>query len=388
MVARGAVRDGGDAVRQDAVQVLLLQHPAELLRAPVGHQELQPGLVAQPPVAVVAEQRDDAGPDLGRLLGADEDPDPLGEPGGGGEPAADPQVVARAVLRVADPDEGDVVDLVHHVEAGVPGDRRLELPRQVRESRGPDVGLAELLDQRRGVEDLVGGDARDRAAEEAAGGVTAGGDGVQPDRLQPTPDLRDVLDPDPVVLDVLPVGDVEGVAGEVLRDAGQHADLVGAEDLAVDPDPVHEVPVRQLRIGQLAGPGGVEVLVALGVEPPPAQPAEEVIGRDGVEALMGVRPEDPGADVQAVVLVLDHLVGIEGRTAVDGPLTVGPVLLGSSDTLRDGRVSRCGRGGRAVVGHRVSSASGQVVTGVPYGAAAPRGCSEARLRYHLRLTIP
>ena len=42
-------------------------------------------------------------------------------------------------------------------------------------------------------------------------GVAAGLGGGQADGLQPVPDLRHVLDPDPVQLDVLPVGDVGAV---------------------------------------------------------------------------------------------------------------------------------------------------------------------------------
>ena len=47
----------GRAVDQLALQVVVLQDLAELLRAPVGEQELQAGAGAQPPVAVVAEDR-------------------------------------------------------------------------------------------------------------------------------------------------------------------------------------------------------------------------------------------------------------------------------------------------------------------------------------------
>ena len=212
---------GRRAVDQRALQVLVLQHLAELLDAPVGDQELQPGPVAQPAVAVVAEDRDDAGPDLGDLLQRHPGAEPLGQHRVGGQPAADPEVEARAVLGVDDADERDVVDLVRHVLARVAGDRGLELARQVGELRVADVAVDDVVDRRGRVDDLVGGDAGHRRAEDDARAVAAGLGGGQADGLQPAPDLRHVLDPDPVQLDVLPVGDVGGVAGEVRARSGR-----------------------------------------------------------------------------------------------------------------------------------------------------------------------
>ena len=105
-------------------------------RAPVGDEELQPGPVAQPAVAVVAEDLDDAGPDLGDLVQRHPRAEALGEHRVGRQPAADPHVEARAVLGVHDADERDVVDLVGDVVARRAGDRGLELARQVGERRG------------------------------------------------------------------------------------------------------------------------------------------------------------------------------------------------------------------------------------------------------------
>ena len=133
---------GAGTVGQRVPEVLVLEDLAELLGTPLGEQELEAGLVAQPPVAVVAEDPDDAVPDLGRLLLADEDADPLGESRRGREAAADPQVVAGAQLGVDDADERHVVDLVHDVEARVAGDRGLELARQVGELGVADEALA------------------------------------------------------------------------------------------------------------------------------------------------------------------------------------------------------------------------------------------------------
>ena len=129
---RARLRRGG-TVGQRVAEVLVLQHLAELLGAPLGEQELQARLVAQAPVAVVAEDLRDAVPGIRDLLGRDEHAEALAEARRRREAAADPQVVADAELGVLDRDERDVVDLVHDVLAGVAGDRRLELARQVRE---------------------------------------------------------------------------------------------------------------------------------------------------------------------------------------------------------------------------------------------------------------
>ena len=108
--------DRGRAVDQRALQVLVLQHLAELLQAPVGDQELEPGPVAQPAVAVVAEDADDARPDLGDLVAAA----PRRRAAGPSIGLVDsPPPTQRSkpgpCSGCIDADERDVVDLVHHV---------------------------------------------------------------------------------------------------------------------------------------------------------------------------------------------------------------------------------------------------------------------------------
>ena len=105
------------AVEQGTAQVLGLEDVAEPCDPPVGDEELQPGPVAQPPVSVVPEDPDDAGPDVGDLGEGHPRTEPLGQHRVGRQPAADPDVEARPVLRVDDSDEGDVVDLMGHVHA-------------------------------------------------------------------------------------------------------------------------------------------------------------------------------------------------------------------------------------------------------------------------------
>ena len=217
-----AVADGrlGGRVRDElAAEVLVLQDLAELLDAPVGDEELQPGARAQPAVAVVAEDRGDALPGVGDLVERDPDAHLLGEHRVGGQAAADPEVEAGAVLGVHGADERDVVDLGRDVVRRVAGQRGLELAREVREVRVADVAALDLLERGGAVDDLVLGDAGDRRAEERPRRVAARLHGVEAGGVEPLPDRRHVLDPDPVVLDVLAVGDVGGVAGEVDADA-------------------------------------------------------------------------------------------------------------------------------------------------------------------------
>ena len=88
-----------------------------LLDAPVGHQELEPGPAPQPAVAVVAEQADDAAPDVGDLVERHPDAQALREHRVGREPAADPDVEADPCSGCTVGDEGEVVDLGCDVEA-------------------------------------------------------------------------------------------------------------------------------------------------------------------------------------------------------------------------------------------------------------------------------
>ena len=231
------------AVRQRVPEVLLLEHLAELLRAPVRDQELDPGPVPQPAVAVVAEQPGHPGPDLGDLAGPDERAQPLADHRVGGQAAADPQVVPGLPVVVDHADERDVVDLVDGALRRAAADRGLELARQVGERGVADVALGDRVDLRRGVDDLAGVDAGQRAAEDDPRGVAAGLGGGQADRFERVPDVGDVLDLDPVQLDVLPVGHVRRAARVPARDVGDDAQLVVGQLAAVDADPQHEVAV-------------------------------------------------------------------------------------------------------------------------------------------------
>ena len=334
--------DGGGrrrrAVLEPVAQVFVLDDLAELLCAPVVDQELHPGLVAQPSVAVVAERLGDRVPDLGGLLLRDEGAQTFGQPGVGGQAAAHPDVVAGAVLGVVDADQTEVVDLVDHILAGVAGDGGLVLAGKVGERVVADVALRDLLDHRGGVDDLIGGDSGDRGAQDDARSVAAGLGGAESDRLETAPDLRDVLHADPVQLDVLPVGDIGSVAGVVAGELADRPQLLSGQRAAVDPHPQHEVLVVHLFRRQRGVSTGRHAGAALGVEAPPAEAPAEIVLLDGGEALLGVDLLDALADVEAVVRLFELLVVVQRIRPVDLPLAVG--ALG-----RTGRTLGCGVGG-------------------------------------------
>ena len=177
----------------------------------------------------------------------------------------------------------------------------------------------------------------------AAGGVAAGLRGLQADGLEALPDRRDVLDADPVVLDVLPVGDVGGVAGEVGGDRAEDAQLLGAEQGAVDADAQHEVLVVELLRLQRAGLAAVEPGLALRVEAPPAEPAAQVAAVDGGEAALGVDVLDPRPHVERVVVLLGLLVRVQRLAVAERPLAL--AALGTGATGAAGAGGGSGLGG-------------------------------------------
>ena len=148
-------------------------------------------------------------------------------------------------------------------------DGHLELPREVAVLAVLREEVGDGVDDRLRVERLVVGDARDRTAQDVPRRVATALDRRQPDLVVAVPDLRDVLDLDPVFLDVLPGRDIEvGVAPDVVlflaavflrcgRVGGRHlADglgLLGAEIAARDLRP-HHVVVLVDAVGVHPGP--------------------------------------------------------------------------------------------------------------------------------------
>src|SRR5439155_26433595 len=252
----------------------------------------------------------------------DERAEPLADHRVGGQAPANPQVVAGFPVRFDDTDEGDVVDLVDSALRRAAADRGLELARQVGERGVADVLLADGGDLRRPVDDLDRVDAGQRAAEDHPRGVAAGLGGGQANRLERLPDVRDVLDLDPVQLDVLSVGDVRGAAGVQARDVADDAQLVVGQLAAVDADPQHEVAVVELLRLEHRGLAAVDAGPALRVQPVPAHTAAQVSRVDGVEAVLRIDVDDALADIEPVVVALVFLVLVERLAVAECPLAL------------------------------------------------------------------
>ncbi len=313
-------RFGRGAVDQRPFQVLRFENFAEFLRTPVLDQELQPGLGPKSSVAVVAEQADHRLPDVRHLFEGHPCAETLTQHRVGGQSATDPQIQPGPMFGVVDPDKSHVVDLVDDVLQAA--DRGLELARQVGVLRLSDVAAHDLLDRRCRVEHLVEGLAGKWGPEHDAGAVAARFGGLQTDLVEATPDLGHVLDPDPVVLDVLPVGDVGGVPRELGGNLAQRAQRPGGQRATVAAHPQHEIRGFDEIDILLPGEGPVVSLFALGIQAPPAQSAAEVGLVDAVEALLGIDLLDAGPHVERVLHLLELLVGVEGFAVAQSPLAV------------------------------------------------------------------
>ena len=96
----------------------------------------------------------------------------------------------------------------------------------------------------------------------------------------------------------------------------------GVDGVAVGAHPHHEVPVAQLGVVELGRAPTVDARAPLGVEPPPAEPAAQIVGRDGVEPFLGVDLLDALTHTEAAFVLLPLLVAVERRGPVDLPLPV------------------------------------------------------------------
>ena len=186
------VRRGRHAAGQLAAQAAL-----ELLAVGLGpdrvDQELQPRAAALLAVLLgVAEDRGDAGDDLRRLLGLDEDVEPAGEVRRARQAAADPQVEARRAVGRDHAGQRDIVDQAARAVLAAAGDRDLVLARQVRVELVAEEVLVDGLGGRVAVDDLLVADAGQRAADDVARDVAAGALGGQPAGVEALEDLGDL----------------------------------------------------------------------------------------------------------------------------------------------------------------------------------------------------
>src|SRR4051794_8450931 len=267
-----------------------------------------------------------------------------------------------------DADEGDVIQLVVRAVHPAATDRGLVFARQVGELGGADEALVDRPDLRRCIEHLVGRNARERAAEDHARSIAARFAGREPGGLEALEDRGDVLDPDPVELNVLTIGDIGQVAAVSLGCPGDRAELLGAHAATVDPDPHHEELVLELLRLRGAGPFARDILPALRIQAPPSHPAPQILRADRAEPAGSEDALDPLADVERLGLLFYLLGGVEGLMIAERPLPFAPGARGSTG----GRIGH----GRAREGARYSAAQAATVgwsTAEAPTCAAPPG---------------
>src|SRR5579871_1431028 len=265
---------------------------AELFRAPVSHQELEAGVVATLAVAVVAEYLGHGAADVRNLLRRDGDIEPLGEVGLCAEPAAHAHVEAglpSALPPAAHRRDAQVVDLRLVAVDRAAGDGDLVLAGQIGKVFIAQKIAGDLMNDRTGIVQLIGFEAGDGAAADVAGDVPAGAGGREAGGAQALDGARDVLNGQPVELEVLARGDVGDVVAIVAGDLGHGAHLGRRQIAAGDLDTQHEVALVGLLL----------------VDAVPSH-AREIVRRDGM--VSGLRiAQQVRPYVQAVFCLLDRL---------------------------------------------------------------------------------
>ena len=221
---------------------------------------------------MIAEDAHDFSGDLGRLVTLHEDIEGRSD----GEAsrahlAADEDIEAtNAALHCGY--EREVLRLRVGAVRGAAGDDDVELARQVDElgiAFGADDDSIEFEQDGRGVEELVGRHARQRAAVDVAHIVHAG---LQAGEIHPAqflPNLRNGIEAEAAQFDLLAGGDIEDAVAGAARDLGDGAELVAGCEAVGHAHAHHELagsglaekdadPLEQVFVG------GREVLVARG----------------------------------------------------------------------------------------------------------------------------
>ena len=152
----------------------------------------------------------------------------------------------------------------HGCTIGVAGDHRdLELARQIAEFRMETRPLAQQFGIGPRIDDLVCGGTCEVVRTDVADAIAAGLDGVHLDLGKIGQDIGRVFQLDPVVLDVLPRGEVAVTAVVLVRDIGQRVHLLAVQRAVGDGNaqhvsvqlkvqPVHQPQRLELVFGQLA----------------------------------------------------------------------------------------------------------------------------------------
>ncbi len=257
-------------------------------------------------VAELTEDLCDGTGELDRLVGGDKDVDVLGHALSIGEAATGQDVEAHLAGRVPRRPQADVVDLHPGTVLEAAGHADLELARQVRVLAVAGEEVRDRLRDGHRLDDLVGVHPADRAAADVARRVAARLDGRQADVMEALPDARDVLDPQPMQLDVLAGGQIgiaiaeDGAVDGTLRErVGGHSDLA------------------ELRSGELAA-GGLDAqheriaALALRVEAHPLEPLHLAGHRgDRCRPLLRVPVDDRLGDLEGVAFELPLLLLVQ-----------------------------------------------------------------------------
>ena len=347
----------------------LLERAPEALggRAVVEEEELEPRLLAvlAQDVAVAEDLRDPLD-HRQHLVRPDERVEPRGQVRPGGEAAAHPEREADpARVGVAHRGERHVVDLGVRAPDAAAGDRDLVLAGQVVELGAAVHHRGGRLDQRRGVEHLVGVEPGERAAGDVAGDVAAGAEGRQPARGQRGEDRGQVLHPDPVELDVLAHREVGHPARVSLGEGRDGLELGRDEEAVGDADAQHEAGHRAA-LAALAADRAHPV--ALSVDAPPAEVGAEPLRRDGLHSFPG-EPLDLGIGGPRVQRPLEPLRPLRFRLL--HRLAHGVSLLVK---MRKPRRAACSRGPRSAfcLSASTRALARSASSDVPEGNADPR----------------
>ena len=294
-----------------------LEHP---LVAPVGHEKLEPRVVALQPVAVVAVDFADAFDDGPHLRGLEEDLQDLPHLRRGAEPAADLDAEAAlldAIDLALQSEEADAIDVGLRAMDAAAGDADFVFAREVGKVAVVFERGIDLLKLRGRVEDFIRVEPGDGAADDVPRDVAAGAAGAETDALEFGKNRRDFFDAQPVVLDGHARGDVAEAVAEAVAQLRDLERLRGGELAAGDAEAHHEVatflgllpidavpfhPIEVVRIDRSEARFRVAIDVVDDIEPVLIE-LHLFLRSDGDEALL---------DGGVVRLDVDHGLGKKG----------------------------------------------------------------------------
>ena len=246
MVTDAGLQRGRLGVDKRLIQIFRFQHLTEFFNPPLGHEEFQPRTVAQAAETIIAEDANHPGPHLRDALDGDPRPQRLRQHRVGGQATANEAVKPRAVFRVVFPNKRHVLDLVGDILAGVTRDGSLEFPWQVVELRARQIILFDLFDRRAGINNLIGCHPSCGRTQDHARHVAAAHHRGQTNGIQPAPNFWDILDADPVQLNILPVGEVRSRPCEIPGDLTDDAQALRGGLATVETHAHHEIFILQL----------------------------------------------------------------------------------------------------------------------------------------------